>query len=265
MKYFIDFEATQYNHEIISVGCIREDGKTFYSLVKPKKLNSLTKFITELTGITKEMLQEEEQSDEVFSKFYDWLVEDSGYLEFYCYGNCDIDFLKKNLKDRTSTFKSQAALSLMAMNLVDYSEIVKKHFGLIKCIALKKVADYFGLEENIIVHNALDDAIMLKKVFDGINNQTEINGIPFPEYMGIPTFLGTIDFEKYYIQRGEVIYNSMEEAVDWAKWEMLKNGIKNFNENNISKKIIHAINTKKLYFNQKWIAKIRGIDSNDGN
>ena len=77
--------------------------------------------------------------------------------------------------------------------------------------------------------------------------------------------LGTIDFEKYYIQRGEVIYNSMEEAVDWAKWEMLKNGIKNFNENNISKKIIHAINTKKLYFNQKWIAKIRGIDSNDGN
>jgi DNA polymerase III epsilon subunit-like protein len=64
MKYFIDFEATQYNHEIISVGCIREDGKTFYSLVKPKKLNSLTKFITELTGITKEMLQEEEQSDE---------------------------------------------------------------------------------------------------------------------------------------------------------------------------------------------------------
>ena len=83
--------------------------------------------------------------------------------------------------------------------------------------------------------------------------------------MGIPTFLGTIDFEKYYIQRGEVIYNSMEEAVDWAKWEMLKNGIKNFNENNISKKIIHAIILKNYILIKKWIAKIRGDDSNDGN
>lgn len=29
MKYFIDFEATQFSQEIISVGCIREDGQTF--------------------------------------------------------------------------------------------------------------------------------------------------------------------------------------------------------------------------------------------
>ena len=29
------------------------------------------------------------------NSFFDWLSEDSGYLEFYCYGNCDIDFLKR--------------------------------------------------------------------------------------------------------------------------------------------------------------------------
>lgn len=35
MKYFVDFEATQFAGEIISIGCVREDGKTFYSLVAP--------------------------------------------------------------------------------------------------------------------------------------------------------------------------------------------------------------------------------------
>ena len=37
MKYYIDFEAAKYVEEIISVGAVREDGKTFYSLVKPKE------------------------------------------------------------------------------------------------------------------------------------------------------------------------------------------------------------------------------------
>lgn len=51
MNYFIDFEATQFSGEIISVGCVREDGETFYVLVQPQK-GKLTPFITNLTGIT---------------------------------------------------------------------------------------------------------------------------------------------------------------------------------------------------------------------
>ena len=43
MKYFIDFEATQFTGVIISVGCINENGDEFYSLVKPDK--PITKFI----------------------------------------------------------------------------------------------------------------------------------------------------------------------------------------------------------------------------
>lgn len=54
MKYFIDFEATQFSQEIISIGCIREDGQTFYALVAPKK-GKITPFITNLTGITAEI------------------------------------------------------------------------------------------------------------------------------------------------------------------------------------------------------------------
>lgn len=37
MKYFIDFEATQFTNEIIEIGCINEYGDVFHSYVKAKK------------------------------------------------------------------------------------------------------------------------------------------------------------------------------------------------------------------------------------
>ena len=34
MKFFIDFEATQFKHKIISIGCVAEDGSYYETLVK---------------------------------------------------------------------------------------------------------------------------------------------------------------------------------------------------------------------------------------
>ena len=54
MKFYIDFEATQFTEQIISIGCIDEVGNSFYSLVKPQLENfKISNFITELTGISK--------------------------------------------------------------------------------------------------------------------------------------------------------------------------------------------------------------------
>lgn len=265
MKYFIDFEATQFTNEIISVGCVRENGDTFYSLVKPKRMKTLTPFITDLTGITKEMLENERSSDEVFEEFFNWLETDSTYVEFYCYGNSDIDFLKKNLKDRTFNFKAQAALSLIAMNLKDYSMTVKAHFGLINCIALKKVMNYFYPEDEHTWHNALSDAEMLYKVYLGVESEETVNGIPFPEHMGTPVFRTAEDFTYWAIERinGEEVevYNTLDEAIDYAANLMNKQHKGAVvNKTNIGKKILHAINTKDRYFNQKWKAKLKKGD-----
>ena len=54
MKYFIDFEASQFAEEIISVGCVDELGRSFYSLVRPRRPQKVTGFITNLTGITRD-------------------------------------------------------------------------------------------------------------------------------------------------------------------------------------------------------------------
>ena len=164
MKYFIDLEATQFSNEIISIGCVREDGETFYSLVNVSK-NKMTNFITELTGITKEDVSTAPSSDEVFTKFYDWLIPDESKVQFFCYGNADLGFIRKNL-NKATTVKAQMALSVLALHLVDYSKCVERHFGLIKSISLKKVLAYYRqvaeVEQN---HNALEDALFLKEIY----------------------------------------------------------------------------------------------------
>lgn len=181
MKYFIDLEATQFSNEIISIGCVREDGETFYSLVNVSK-NKMTNFITELTGITKEDVSTAPSSDEVFTKFYDWLIPDESKVQFFCYGNADLGFIRKNL-NKATTVKAQMALSVLALHLIDYSKCVERHFGLIKSIGLKKVLAYYRQVEEVEQnHNALEDALFLKEIYDRINEEDDIVECPFPGY-----------------------------------------------------------------------------------
>lgn len=58
MNFYIDFEATQFSEEIISIGCVSENDKMFYCLVKPSDPKKITKFITELTGISAEKVKD---------------------------------------------------------------------------------------------------------------------------------------------------------------------------------------------------------------
>ena len=179
MKYFIDFEATQYTHEIISVGCVREDGVAFYSIVNVKR-SHMSNFITKLTGITKEAVAEAPSSDEVFQKFYHWIENDSN-LEFLCYGDTDIEFIKANLL-RTTDPQAAAALGLIRTNLIDYSQQVKEYFGLHKSIALRRLVAYYrGVESVEQSHNALEDSFFLKEVYDHIAVETPDRNA-FPEY-----------------------------------------------------------------------------------
>lgn len=181
MRYFIDFEATQFTNEIISIGCVKETGETFYSLVKVDK-NKMTNFITNLTGITKEDIEKAPTADEVFDNFYDWIAADNEKAIFYCYGNSDLTFILKNLNN-SGTLKSQISLSLLRSNLIDYSKRVINHFGLIKSIALKKVVAYYrGVEEIEQNHNSLEDALFLKEIYEHINKEEEVVSCPFPEY-----------------------------------------------------------------------------------
>lgn len=166
MKFFIDFEAQQFSNDIISIGCVAEDNSEFYSLVRPVRNKKISNLIKELTGLTQEDLNEAPTSEEVFNKFWDWCYERyDGKLEFYCYGSCDSSFIKTNYK-YTKDLKAKAILGLMSLELINYAGAVKSHFGLKSEISLIKVFNYYKKEENNQKHNALEDAIMLKYVYE---------------------------------------------------------------------------------------------------
>ena len=182
MNYFIDFEATQFSNDIISIGCIDEDGEEFYSLINPGE-GKLTSFITELTGITDEMLNEADSLDIILKNFFEYLKKhEDGNCVFYCYGNCDIKFIDKAYKKATS-FEAKAALGLLHMGLKDYAPTVQMHYGLVKAIGLQKVINHIRGTEAEQHHNALEDAIMLKEVYDTIDDQPrDVDNYDFAEW-----------------------------------------------------------------------------------
>lgn len=181
MNFFIDFEATQFSNGIISVGCVSETGEEFSSLVYTK--HKVTPFITELTGITPLQIKRAPDPEDVFSNLYQWtcgLLGKDEVAHFYCYGNCDKDFVRNNFKENND-FIAASMLAYLYTDLHDYAEDVKIHFGLCQHISLKKVYDYYMKTETVQQHDALDDAKMLKTVYENCQKSAyELEA--FPEY-----------------------------------------------------------------------------------
>lgn len=264
MKYFIDFEATQYTQEIIQVGCVREDGQEFSSLIRPRKIKNVTRTITELTGITRDTLVSKRSSDEVFTEFFDWLCESNEKAEFFCYGGSDIVFVQNNIRKCTKNIKAHAALSLIAANLTDVSELVRKHFRLEMAPALKRVMSYYFPEDSHICHDALSDAEMLCEVYKAMANEKEIRGIPFHEYIGNPIFKNQEDLDRFVIVRtgnrqGEVVYETLVEARDFVVELVRKQCRSEMSPENAQKKVLSAINGKKKYFGYDWAVTLREV------
>lgn len=163
MKYYIDFEAAKHIEEIISVGAVREDGETFYSLVKPKD-GKITGALTELTGLTEEELNNAPNSEEIFEKLYDWVFNElkDNLPEFYTWGNHDVEYIRHTFK-RTKSLKARFILGYMSGSIRDFSrEICRK----LKVSNIKMIKFYSCLNrhDNLQNHNSLDDAIMLYNI-----------------------------------------------------------------------------------------------------
>lgn len=172
MNFFIDFEASQFAEEIISIGCVCEDGDRFHTLVKPENLNKVTPFITDLTGITKEQLATDDVPDieSAIFNFHGWVFTKSADKEdevpnFICYGNGDKHYLEKAIK-HTKDFNTAMYLRNISSNLEDYSKTLVKLFNLDAPFKLINLYNDVKEVEKNQKHNALEDAEMLKEIYD---------------------------------------------------------------------------------------------------
>jgi DNA polymerase III epsilon subunit-like protein len=210
MDFFLDFEASQFTQEIISIGCVSETDEQFYSLVNTK--HRIGTFVKGLTGLTQEEIKNAPTPDVVFYNFFLWLYKtaDGGKVNFICYGNNDTNFAIKTLQNVKDAFFAQCALSVISTNTIDYADYVKTYFGLSQNIGLLKIAQFFSPDKELVqTHNALDDALMLKFVYDNIQNGLDIQDDAVLDYM--------TKIERY-TSTGELLetYFGLGKAVDWV-------------------------------------------------
>ena len=259
MKYFIDFEANAPTNEIIEIGCIDQNNRSFKTYIKSS--TPLDSFVKKLTHIKESDLENAPEVDEAFKLFYNWLKEDQKFSwnksEFYCYGNSDKDFLKASAEQskEESTYFIIAALIL---NLNDFTKRTNCYFR--DAISLSAALNYFKSEgeEWEQRHDALDDAIALKELYNIIPAKKNLIESPFKKSEDINTFI----IRK--IKKGQeyVDYETLEDAVKAAVAMAQETSTEIVTPENIKKRIISAINTKKSYFGYKWKKIKKGEDIN---
>ena len=258
MNFYIDFEATQPEQEIISIGAVAENGATFYSLVQPKH-SVVSSFITKLTGITNEDVAKAESIDEVFNKFYIWLYlqeHDLTKWNFYSYGKDDITFLKNSLIKTTSETHLIVA-SVIIATMKDYSQNVCKYFCC-QSTSLLHAYNYLHNIETTQKHNALEDAEMLAKIASKIDGTSPMAYCPFNKKF-------SKEDEEFEWPVGKVItrtlgkqpkireYVDLRSAIEWIIDTTIgKKARPNTSRKKMAQKILKSIEENKKYHNYMW-------------
>lgn len=173
MNFYLDFEAMRFSNRIISIGCVAGNGETFSTLVKPDSKKKVDKFITELTGITNEMLALAPDADSAFMDLFSFICENSygSVPKYYVYGNSDAEFINATVKHMTNPTACMCAQAI-AGNLIDYASVVKKFFVAENDLALRKVYMLIQEQRDLIQkHDALEDAEMLKTVVSHLHDK----------------------------------------------------------------------------------------------
>lgn len=258
MKIFIDFEATE-KGEIIAVGAKTAD-KEFYSLVKPQ-FSKLTPNIKRLTYISEEDLNKANVLDKVFKDLANWLDEQNSAAytwEFYSYGNADIDFLKKSLRNCKSSTSYQLACQMIA-TMQDAFELTKDFFK--QQVKLQQVYNYVKQQDNKQRHNALEDAKMLEYVMKYMKHNEPFEISPFIEVFSankqqqqnFPKGKYIAQYPNCYVAK---MTCSMEEMV---RWLLSSQSFRNIPKDSqpkptrIANRIINSIKDDTTYAGYKFI------------
>lgn len=180
----IEFRESKksYPFEIIQIGAIKLDKDhneiaRFNRFVKPLIYEKISPFISELTGITSELLQTEEHFHEVYESFIEFVG--SNDVAFCIWGMSDIKELYRNVRYH------QLDNSLLSRKYINLQPYASKHLGMSskKMIRLQSVVEALNIpmEENF--HNALSDAYYTAEIFKKIYTPAMLPKVYDPNYV----------------------------------------------------------------------------------
>ncbi len=180
---FMDFEGTQFSHEIVAVGAVKcyldehgniiKEEKGFKAFVKA--INPIGNYISKMTSISDEFLKEKGITvDRMLKDFEKYVNEDFSNVIFLVFGNNDAKMLHETKK--YSKPKKEDTINKILKNLVDYQMFLSQfcrdenlnNYSLVNYLKLFK-----GLP-NGESHDPLNDAIDLKNLYKQVLKNKEI-------------------------------------------------------------------------------------------
>lgn len=189
---FIDFEGTQFTHEIIAVGlckCIIDDDlniieeDTVGKLIYTKARSSIGKVVTKLTSITEDFLKENGISFfDTINEMQEYIGDDLEDTLFVCFGNNDPKMLIESC--RFSHPENSDIAKRWAHNFFDFmtfaSQFIRDEKG--NTYSLINFLKLFNIEPQGSSHNPLNDALDLKNFFKAFITNEEVR---FNEYQKV--------------------------------------------------------------------------------
>ena len=180
---FLDFEGTQFSHEMIAIGAtqvvidrhgyIKKHKKPFRIYVKAH--NRVGKIVTDLTGITDEMLKKEGVS------FFTAMSELKKYCglsfkksSFITFGNHDMKILSSSISYSFDFPKE--IVQCIQQNYIDFSAFIGEFMRDDKGnpLSLIKYCDAFGVPQAGPAHDPAVDAENLAWLYDATMRKSDI-------------------------------------------------------------------------------------------
>ncbi len=179
---FLDFEGTQFSHELIAIGAykvfIKRDGLIkkifpgFKLYVKSKK--AIGRYVVDLTKITEELLAAEGVSfDVALSELKKYIGKGITKTKFVTFGSHDMRILRQSANYTPEA--DHAFIKLIHNQHIDLAQIISEYIKDGKnTLSLAKFCELFGIEPIEPLHDPQNDALMLAKLYEQVLLQTDL-------------------------------------------------------------------------------------------
>ncbi|HZJ89835.1 MAG TPA: 3'-5' exonuclease [Bacilli bacterium] len=179
---FLDLEGTQFTHELIAIGAlkvtltrkgtIKRRGDTLKMYVKPK--NSIGRYVVQLTGITKEILENEGLPfDVVLERFKKFIGRNISKTKYVTFGAHDMRILRQSAKYTPEA--DHEFIKTIGKRTVDLSAIINEYVKDGKnTYSLTNLCKLFEVPLIEPAHDPLNDALMLAGLYDSLFKNTDL-------------------------------------------------------------------------------------------
>ena len=146
--------------EIIQIGAVKLDDDfnvvdTYSRLIKPVFYRKMHFKVEQLTGIRKQDLSDALPFSDVFSDFIKWCGDCHVFL---IWGTDDIPILRQNLE--INKYKEYTVGTWYNLQIIYTSQNESEHDQ----VALSTACDVLGIEQDLPLHNALNDALYTMRI-----------------------------------------------------------------------------------------------------